>query len=136
VATEQKLADARGRVTQQREQDRAGRLAGVGKAKPRRASASPPTPRRARPHALSTAPPEPAPSRHQVALVDHADLRTVFGIKFSRTHLWRLIRAGAFPAPVALGRTSGRPGSRKCWRFADVEQWLAELEYVGADDAA
>jgi predicted DNA-binding transcriptional regulator AlpA len=59
-------------------------------------------------------------------LVDHADLRTLFGIKYSRVHLWRLIRDGKFPPPVWL--YDG--GIRKLWRSQDVEAWLAALTYA------
>lgn len=44
---------------------------------------------------------------------------------FSRTHLWRLIKAGKFPAPVAVGG-----GARKAWRASDIEAWLNELEPI------
>jgi predicted DNA-binding transcriptional regulator AlpA len=59
-------------------------------------------------------------------LVDHADLRTLFGIKYSRVHLWRLIRDGKFPPPVSL--YDG--GIRKCWRSRDVIRYLAALPYA------
>jgi len=61
-------------------------------------------------------------------LVDHADLRALFGIKYSRVHLWRLIRDGKFPPPVSL--YDG--GIRKLWRSQDVERFLAALPYTEA----
>ena len=124
MAPKIKFTDARRRAAKQRERDRAARSAGASKAKYRPGQQPRPTPpRRERPQALATAPP-------QRVLVDHADLATLYGIKFSRQHLWRLIRAGAFPAPVALSGTSGQLGSRKCWWAHDVEAWLAGLQYV------
>ena len=65
-------------------------------------------------------------------LVDHADLRTLFGIKFSRTHLWRLVREGRFPPPVSL--YDG--GIRKCWRSRDIEEWVSKLRYANTPGAA
>jgi len=64
-------------------------------------------------------------------LVDHVDLRTLFGIKYSRVHLWRLVRAKKFPAPVSLHDT----GNRKCWRSADVVRYLAALPYAESPEA-
>jgi len=59
-------------------------------------------------------------------LVDYADLRALFGIKYSRVHIWRLARAGKFPPPVSL--CDG--GIRKAWRSQDVEAWVASLSYT------
>lgn len=44
----------------------------------------------------------------------------------SRTTLWRRVRAGEFPAPIALSVKATR------WKRAEVEAWLAalpDLEY-------
>ncbi len=38
----------------------------------------------------------------------------------SRTHIWRLVTAGEFPAPVKIvGRRSG-------WVESEVDDWIAE----------
>ena len=79
-----------------------------------------------RPQAPERLLPEHARPPLAPTLVDHADLRAIYGIKFSRVHLWRLIRAGRFPPPVSL--YDG--GIRKVWRSRDVEAWLAALPYV------
>lgn len=39
----------------------------------------------------------------------------------SRQHLWRLIRAGKFPAGIPLGEG---PGSKKIWPEAEIRAWL------------
>ena len=49
----------------------------------------------------------------------------------SRTTLWRDVRAGVFPAPVAIGPTS------KGWFLDEVVQWqerLARITYSVSDD--
>lgn len=52
-------------------------------------------------------------------LLDDAGLRAK-GIKFSRAHRHRLIRAGKFPKPVKLGLgTNG-------WVEAEIDQWIAD----------
>lgn len=64
------------------------------------------------------------PERHDCKwLLSRPDLAKL-GISYSRAHLWRLICAGQFPAPVALGPAQY---ARKCWRRKDVEDWLAHL---------
>jgi predicted DNA-binding transcriptional regulator AlpA len=62
-------------------------------------------------------------------LLSRHELRTFFGVSYSRAHLHRLITQGDFPAPVALG-----PGvsSRKAWRRADIEAWIAALKPVNS----
>lgn len=44
----------------------------------------------------------------------------LFRVGFSRTHLWRLVAAGEFPAPLKFGR-------RVYWPEAEVEAWLAAV---------
>jgi len=61
-------------------------------------------------------------------LLSRDDLRTFFGITFSRAHLYRLVAAGEFPRPVALGPHAY---SRKCWRRDEVEAWVAALQPAG-----
>jgi len=42
------------------------------------------------------------------------------GIKFSDTHLWRLIKAGRFPRPVKIGY-------RLHWSEEEIDSYIAEL---------
>jgi prophage regulatory protein len=41
------------------------------------------------------------------------------GIKFSDTHIWRLIRAGDFPKPVKIG-------NRNHWAEEEIDQYIAD----------
>ena len=41
------------------------------------------------------------------------------GIKFSDTHIWRLIRAGEFPKPVKIG-------NRNHWVETEIDQYVAD----------
>jgi predicted DNA-binding transcriptional regulator AlpA len=51
--------------------------------------------------------------------VTFKELKTIYGIPYSRTHLYRMIRAGKFPKPE-------RPSAyRVMWRAQDVEAWMA-----------
>jgi predicted DNA-binding transcriptional regulator AlpA len=58
-------------------------------------------------------------------LLSRHELHDFYGIRYSRWHLHRLIAAGEFPAPVALGTHTA---SRKAWRRADIEHWIAGLK--------
>jgi prophage regulatory protein len=40
------------------------------------------------------------------------------GICYSRTHTWRMVRAGKFPVPVKLGP------SRNAWVESEIDAWL------------
>jgi prophage regulatory protein len=40
------------------------------------------------------------------------------GILFSKTHLWRLIKASQFPKPVKLG------GGRNSWLASEIDEWV------------
>jgi prophage regulatory protein len=40
------------------------------------------------------------------------------GIKFSDTHIWRLIRAGDFPKPVKIG-------NRNHWVETEIDDYIA-----------
>jgi predicted DNA-binding transcriptional regulator AlpA len=53
------------------------------------------------------------------------DLRDFYGISYSRAHLYRLIAAEEFPAPVALGPHAY---SRKMWRRDAIEQFTEKLK--------
>lgn len=41
------------------------------------------------------------------------------GYPYTRTHTWRLVKAGLFPAPIRLG-----PG-RVAWFEDEVDRWIA-----------
>lgn len=41
------------------------------------------------------------------------------GIKFSDTHIWRLIRAGDFPKPVKIG-------NRNHWVETEIDRYIAD----------
>lgn len=45
-------------------------------------------------------------------------------VPFSRTTLWRRVRAGEFPAPVRLGGPKSRV---KAWWSSDIQTWLDGL---------
>jgi prophage regulatory protein len=46
------------------------------------------------------------------------ELRTLKGIRFSRMHIWRLTKAGKFPAPIKLG--DGTNGFLE----AEIDAWI------------
>jgi len=52
-------------------------------------------------------------------LLDADDLWAC-GIKFSRQHLFRLIKAGKFPRPIKLGG-----GGRNTWIADEIDAWIA-----------
>lgn len=60
-------------------------------------------------------------------MLDLSDLQTK-GIKYSRQHLHRLIKAGKFPKPVKLGE------NRNAWVETEIDEYLASR--VAARDAA
>jgi prophage regulatory protein len=41
------------------------------------------------------------------------------GVKFSDTHIWRLIRTGDFPKPVKIG-------NRNHWVEQEIDRYIAE----------
>lgn len=51
-------------------------------------------------------------------LLDFASLDAK-GIKFSDTHIWRLIRAGDFPKPVKIG-------NRLHWVEEEIDEYIAD----------
>jgi prophage regulatory protein len=65
-------------------------------------------------------------------LLDEADLKQK-GIRFSRTHRNRLIKAGAFPAPVKLGENT------TAWPEHEIDAWIekriAERDKAEAEGA-
>jgi prophage regulatory protein len=48
------------------------------------------------------------------------ELKTDKGIRFSRTHLHRLVKAKKFPAPIKLGENTNG------WIESEVDAWIAE----------
>ena len=53
-----------------------------------------------------------------------------FGINYSRTHIWRLIHRGVFPAPRQFNPLARKSGSRKGWRRSEIVAWLDSREAV------
>jgi prophage regulatory protein len=51
-------------------------------------------------------------------LLDYEGLQAK-GFRYSRTHLWRLIKAGRFPRPVKLGL-----GSRNAWVEQEIDSFI------------
>ena len=47
-------------------------------------------------------------------------------VALSRTELYRRIRAGDFPVPIALGRRA------VAWRDSDIQAWIAARSPKGA----
>jgi prophage regulatory protein len=43
------------------------------------------------------------------------------GIKFSRQHRYRLIKAGQFPAPVKIGANTN------AWPENEIDRWIEDL---------
>jgi prophage regulatory protein len=46
------------------------------------------------------------------------ELKTEKGIRFSRAHIWRLVRASQFPEPIKLGVQTN------AWNEAEIDAWL------------
>ena len=57
-------------------------------------------------------------ARLHYRLLNRDDLREC-GIRYSRAHLHRLIRAGKFPAPIKLGL------NRNAWVSTEIASWIA-----------
>ena len=57
---------------------------------------------------------------HSLKLCTVKELKTVYGIPYSRQHIWRLQDAGKFPLRVILGQC------RVAFRCVDVEAWLTD----------
>jgi len=55
---------------------------------------------------------------HTLKLCTVKQLKTDYGIPYCRQHIWRLIRAGQFPAPRQLGQ------ARIAFHVADIEKWI------------
>lgn len=59
----------------------------------------------------------PPAARQGRRLLDYSDLWDR-GIRFSKVHLWRLSKAGKFPAPIKLGAL------RMAWDEREIDAWL------------
>ncbi len=57
---------------------------------------------------------------HSLKLCTVKELKTVYGIPYSRQHIWRLQDEGKFPLKVILGQC------RVAFRCAEIEVWLAD----------
>jgi predicted DNA-binding transcriptional regulator AlpA len=67
-------------------------------------------------------------------LLSRDDLKQHYGIRYTRSHLHRLMRDGKFPRQVSLGPESY---ARKAWRRQDIETWVANLPVsTGTDEGA
>jgi len=69
----------------------------------------------------SRAPPLSLDERRSQALLSFDGLR-LFGISYSRGHLYRLIKAGKFPRPVKLGE------NRVAFVRNDIVAWIDALK--------
>lgn len=118
-----RLAQARKRAAAKRAQAQAARPAND--PVPPRARALRTTPRELRPSMPAARPPSGK------VLLGLGDLRAL-GISWSRQHLHRLMHAGKFPRPVALGP---EVRARKAWRADDIERWLASLPYIDSAES-
>jgi prophage regulatory protein len=54
-------------------------------------------------------------------LVDYEALKQR-GFRYSRTHLWRLVKAGQFPKPVKLGG-----GARNAWIESEIDEFISAM---------
>ena len=52
-------------------------------------------------------------------LLSYADLKPVKGIPYCASHLWRLWKAGKFPAPLRIST------NRTAWLESDIDSWIA-----------
>ena len=55
---------------------------------------------------------------HPLRLCSVKQLKSEFGIPYSRQHLWRLQSSGQFPRVVKLGQC------RVAFRVSDIEEWI------------
>ena len=55
---------------------------------------------------------------HPLRLCSVKQLKSEFGIPYSRQHLWRLQGSGQFPRAVKLGQC------RVAFRVSDIEDWI------------
>ncbi len=57
---------------------------------------------------------------HTLKLCSVKELKSFYGIPYTRQHIWRLIGADQFPHAVKLGQC------RVAFRCSDVEEWIQE----------
>lgn len=62
-------------------------------------------------------------------VLNYDDLKPVKGIPYSKPHLWRLVKAGKFPAPIKWG--AGRNG----WVEDEIDAYI-EAKIAERDEAA
>ena len=60
----------------------------------------------------------------QVKLLTAKEVLVMTGYK-SRTTLWRRVKSGEFPAPIALSANATR------WKREEVEAWVEALPTIG-----
>jgi prophage regulatory protein len=53
-----------------------------------------------------------------MTLLDRDGLKTK-GIKYSKAHLWRLVKAKKFPEPIKIGE------ARSAWVESEIDAWIA-----------
>jgi len=51
-------------------------------------------------------------------LLEFSDLKLAKGIPYTRTHLWRLWKAGKFPRPIRVG------DNRNAWIDTEIDNWI------------
>jgi prophage regulatory protein len=51
-------------------------------------------------------------------LIPYEDLRPLKGVGYSRVQIWRLVKAGTFPAPIRVGK------ARVAWIEAEINEWI------------
>ncbi len=54
-------------------------------------------------------------------VLSYKELHAEKGIPWTYQHVWRLVRAGKFPAPIKLGEARG---SRIAWIEDELDRWL------------
>lgn len=54
-------------------------------------------------------------------LISFEDLNALKGIRYSRDHVRRMAKAGAFPKPISVG------AARIAWVESEVDEWLKGL---------
>lgn len=58
-----------------------------------------------------------------------SDQKSVTGLTgLSRSQIYRLMKAGEFPSPYAVGQR------KRLWRFSEVAEWMRDLQHPDHDD--
>jgi prophage regulatory protein len=63
-----------------------------------------------------------------VRLLSLEELKTLKGIRFHRQTIWRLVKAGQFPAPIKLWAATN------AWAEHEIDEWIQSR--IGERDAA